>query len=1087
MRLEETISAPFSLAQDVNGARAELERIDLAIRHEAIAEIQRAIQPQQDSLILLLESYGAASIRPFTVTNVIAAEVPPAILSALEADPNVAGVFPVTKLQPQLKFSVPNILAPTFWSAYAKGTGESVGVLDSGIDSSNPGFSGVKIVGKVFLSEGSTDPCFADNASTFNDLLGHGTHVSGIVASQGGGTCPTCIGVAPGIATLYALKIGWVASTKRPCTGGGDADDGDVLDAINWAVENTAVTVFNFSYGGPASGDDDTMSQLLDQIGDVWGVNIAIAAGNAGPGAGVESPGISFNGVTAASLDDQGAEILANDTVSGFSSRGPTEGGRFKPDIAAPGNHNNVVGGIYSTCNNGDYCQMQGTSMATPHVAGSLALIRSAGAPDGLAAKAVLLNTAYNAEPGWQAGSGWGFVDLSQAAAQANNYFQASVSAAQPAFYEGAVNGALQTTLAWNRHLASNLTPTFSNLSLYVYDGASGNTIGSSTSTIQNVQQVVATGVDTAVLEVAPVSIVGVASEPYGLAVSTAGFSAKNGPALTVSCTGPSGSVLINATFTVPCTVTNTGDLTAFTVSGTLNWQGSSGGTVNQFGNAGPGEQSGAQSWQIVAPSTTGPYTLEASVSSASYGQTFTATTTVAVTVTETYTLTTAVSPSNTGVITPAPAATDGVYLAGTEVCLTATPNSGWAFSSWSGSALNSSNCLVMNGNASVTATFVPAPLYFVPMTPCRVADTRYANGAFGSPSLASGSTRSFTIPSGSCGIPTTAAAFSLNVTVVPPGPLDYLTVWPSGAAQPLVSTLNSVDGRTKANAAIIPAGTSGAVSVYATNTTDLILDIDGYFVPAGSNASALAFYPLTPCRIADTRYSSFGSLGPPSLSAGQSRSFAVLSSTCSVPSTAQAYSLNFTVVPPGTSPVNYVTTYPTGATQPLASTLNDMTGTIVANAAIVPAGTGGAVDVYTYSATDLVIDINGYFAPPGTGGLSLYNLIPCRVLDSRLPTGTPPFTGELDVNVTGSGCGTPTTAQSYVFNATVAPPAPMNYLTLWPQGGTMPVVSTLNALDGAITSNMALVPTTNGSISSYVYVPTTTYLILDVFGYFAP
>jgi hypothetical protein len=61
------------------------------------------------------------------------------------------------------------------------------------------------------------------------------------------------------------------------------------------------------------------------------------------------------------------------------------------------------------------------------------------------------------------------------------------------------------------------------------------------------------------------------------------------------------------------------------------------------------------------------------------------------------------------------------------------------------------------------------------------------------------------------------------------------------------------------------------------------------------------------------------------------------------------------------------------------------------------------------------------------------------------------------------------------------------NYLTLWPQGGTQPVVSTLNALDGAITSNMALVPTTDGSISSYVYVPSTTYLILDMFGYFAP
>jgi hypothetical protein len=376
--------------------------------------------------------------------------------------------------------------------------------------------------------------------------------------------------------------------------------------------------------------------------------------------------------------------------------------------------------------------------------------------------------------------------------------------------------------------------------------------------------------------------------------------------------------------------------------------------------------------------------------------------------------------------------------------------------------------------------------LAFIPITPCRVVDTRYANGAFGSPSLAGGSARSFTIPSGSCTIPTIAAAYSLNVTAVPQGTLDYLSVWPGGQPQPVVSTLNSVDGRIKANAAIIAAGANGAVNVYATNITDLALDIDGYFV-AATTPGALAFYSLRPCRIADTRYASFGSLGPPSLIAGQSRSFDVLSSPCSVPSTAQAYSLNFTVVPPGGVPVNYITTYPTGATQPLASTLNDMTGTIVANAAIVPAGTGGAVSVYSYSATDLIIDIDGYFAPPGTGGLSLYNLTPCRVLDSRLPSGTAPFTGEKDVGVSGSACAPPATAQAYVFNATVVPPGPMNYLTLWPQGGTQPVVSTLNALDGAITSNMAIVPTTNGSISSYVYVPSTTYLVLDIFGYFAP
>jgi hypothetical protein len=84
-------------------------------------------------------------------------------------------------------------------------------------------------------------------------------------------------------------------------------------------------------------------------------------------------------------------------------------------------------------------------------------------------------------------------------------------------------------------------------------------------------------------------------------------------------------------------------------------------------------------------------------------------------------------------------------------------------------------------------------------------------------------------------------------------------------------------------------------------------------------------------------------------------------STTCSIPTTAQAYSLNFAVVPPG--PLLYISVWPTGQPQPLVSTLNDLTGTIVAAAAIVPAGTGGSIDVYATNNTDLIIDINGYYA----------------------------------------------------------------------------------------------------------------------------
>jgi hypothetical protein len=368
--------------------------------------------------------------------------------------------------------------------------------------------------------------------------------------------------------------------------------------------------------------------------------------------------------------------------------------------------------------------------------------------------------------------------------------------------------------------------------------------------------------------------------------------------------------------------------------------------------------------------------------------------------------------------------------------------------------------------------------LQFVPVTPCRVADTRNATGPFGGPELGAGSSREFDIPQSACSIPSTAVAYSLNVTAVPNGPLGYLTLWPSGQTQPTVSTLNS-DGRVKANAAIVPAGTNGGVSVYVTNPSQVILDIDGYFVPAGT-ASALAFYPLTPCRVVDTRNAS-GALGGPTLAAGASRNFPLQSSSCSIPSDATAYSLNVTAIPNGS--LGYLTMWPSGQTQPLVSTLNAPTGAVTANGAIVPAGSNGDVSVYVSNASDVVLDVNGYFAAPGANGLSLYTTTPCRVLDTRSSSGA--FNGTLGVEVESSSCAPSSTAQAYVLNATVVPSGSLGYLTLWPAGETQPVVSTLNAGDGAVTSNMAIVPTMNGSIDAFS--SNSTELILDISSYFAP
>lgn len=384
---------------------------------------------------------------------------------------------------------------------------------------------------------------------------------------------------------------------------------------------------------------------------------------------------------------------------------------------------------------------------------------------------------------------------------------------------------------------------------------------------------------------------------------------------------------------------------------------------------------------------------------------------------------------------------------------------------------------------AAVLAGGNAAPLQFVPVTPCRVADTRQAPGPFGGPYISGGTSRSFIAPQSGCGIPYTAAAYAVNVTVVPhTRNLGYLTIWPTGETQPIVSTLNSPDGRVKANAAIVPAGTSGAVSVYVSDATDVILDINGYF--QSPTAQTLQFYPVPLCRVFDTRGAN-GALGGPYLQGGHERDFPIPASNCQLPSNALAYSMNFTVVPVAGKPLGYLTVWPAGNPQPLVSTLNNPTATTLANAAIVPAGAAGALATFADQSTHLIGDVNGYFAAPGSGGLSLYPLAPCRVLDTRATGG--PFSGELSppVNVGASPCGIPSGAQEYVFNATVVPVGSLGYLTLWADGDPMPGVSNLNATDGVTASNMAIIRNLNGQGDAYAYG--TTQLILDIASYFGP
>jgi hypothetical protein len=397
--------------------------------------------------------------------------------------------------------------------------------------------------------------------------------------------------------------------------------------------------------------------------------------------------------------------------------------------------------------------------------------------------------------------------------------------------------------------------------------------------------------------------------------------------------------------------------------------------------------------------------------------------------------------------------------------------------------------CAVAVGVPSLFAQVSSSPLHYVPLPiPCRAIDTRLTGGP-----IAGGTFQNFNPSGGGCSIPQSSdgvIAYAINVTVVPHGGLNYLTVWPTGEEQPTVSTLNSYDGRVKANAAIVSGGSGGDISVFASNTTDLVLDVSGYFTTADAS---YVYVPVTPCRVVDTRINNGTPFGAPSIPGGTQRSFSLANSACNIPAGALAdggaLSLNITAIPsPGG--LDYLTvwgTSPASPGPPITSTLNAPSNDPVANAAIVAMdeSTADSVSVFASNTTDLVMDITGYFTTIAIapGGLSLYENTPCRVLDTRLTSG--PFSGELTVPFTsGNSCGVPASAKAYVTNATVVPPGPLNFLTLWPDGIAIPTVSTLNAYDGSVTSNMAIITTTNGSIDAFAYNP--TQLILDISGYFA-
>ncbi len=370
----------------------------------------------------------------------------------------------------------------------------------------------------------------------------------------------------------------------------------------------------------------------------------------------------------------------------------------------------------------------------------------------------------------------------------------------------------------------------------------------------------------------------------------------------------------------------------------------------------------------------------------------------------------------------------------------------------------------------------------YTALPPTRLLDTR-TNGE----TLGPNTSLNLEVIGGS--VPASATAVALNVTVTDTTAPSYLTVYPAGEALPLVSNLNWVSGETVPNLVIVPIGAGGQVTFYNdSGSTDVVVDLEGYFAPEPSNSTAGSYVPLTPARIADTRANSGEPYSGDTLSPGGSLNVQV-GGVGGVPSSGVTAALMNVTVTNTTAP-SYLTVYPQGGARPLASNLNWPAGDTVANRVVVPVNPStGQISVYNDAGnTDVVIDVDGYFTNGAVApsNASLFSTIsPIRVLDTR-QTGQTLGPGTSLTQQLGGLDGIAANATAVVTNVTATDTTAPSYFTVYP-GGVQPLASDVNWSAGQTVPNLTVATlSTGGSITVYNDAGRAD-LVIDAFGYFGP
>ena len=250
------------------------------------------------------------------------------------------------------------------------GAGSTVAIIDTGIDGNHsslddhdddPLTNDPKVIG---FYDPVNNPSLTNGTEVFAyDDQGHGSHCAGTTAGTGAPTYEH-IGMAPQ-ASLVGVKV---------LDAGGSGSFATVMAGMEWTVENRYkfnIRAASMSLGGPGaiewtSSEEDSVNRYANEMVRA-GIALFIAAGNTFVSAQIGTPGSAEDAITVGALDK-------NSAIAVYSSQGPTEEGRVKPNIAYVGS--NVMSVAFNT---GDqYTDMSGTSMATPGAAGVAALMLQA-------------------------------------------------------------------------------------------------------------------------------------------------------------------------------------------------------------------------------------------------------------------------------------------------------------------------------------------------------------------------------------------------------------------------------------------------------------------------------------------------------------------------------------------------------------------------------------------------------------------------------------------------------------------------------------------------------------------------------------